>query len=380
MRLIILGLAAALAGCSALPVVQPAEEAWLLAAAAAPDVDPATAHVEVPDEESLLALTPQMQRFAEDAVAGLSNDNSRLRALLRAIVDPRQLGLQFDQTVTYTATQAFEHARANCLSFAALFIAMARHVDLDAHFNEVDVPPVWDMHGRDTLVLYKHVNALVSAGRGRWMAIDVFPEEYDISFPQRKISDRQATAQYYNNLAMGFLREDHLGAARRHLARAIAIAPDTSYLWGNLGASYRRAGQDAAAELAFVKAINIDPRDHVASSNAARLFADTGRPEIASRLERRAARFRKQNPYYRYRQALDAMAADQYASAKHHALAAIHLYGNEHRFHFLLGAVYRQLGDRERARQSFVRAIELADGEQASQYGRKMEMLMSAAL
>jgi len=379
MRLLIFAFAAALAGCSALPVVQPAQEAWLLADAAASESDPTTADEDIPEEESLLALTPQMKQFAESAVAGVSSDNSRIRALLQAIVDPKRLGLKFDETVTYSAAESFEYRRANCLSFSALFVAMARHVGVEAHFNEVDVPPVWGLHD-DMLVMYKHINALVSGGHGRWMAIDLYPSEYDISYPQRQISDQLATAQYYNNLAVDFLRENRLGAARRYLARAIAIAPGISYLWGNLGASYQRGGEHTAAELAFLKAIRLEPRDHVASSNAARLFADIGQREIAEQLQRRAARFRQQNPYYRYRQALDALAADQYGSARQHALAAIQLYGKEHRFHFLLGAVYRQLGDRERARQSFVRAIELADDEQASKYGRKMEMLMSASL
>lgn len=250
MRAIVLVLALAFAGCSALPSATPAQEARLLAAAAAPGGDP----VDMPEQESLLALTPRMKRFAETAVAGFSTQSSAVRALLQSIIDPRQLGLQFDETATFNAAQAFEQARANCLSFTALFVAMARHVGLETYFNEVDVPPVWGIDGHDTFVLYKHVNALVRVGAGRWQVIDLYPEEYDISYPQRKISDRQATAQYYNNLAMDWLRADRPAAARRYLAKAIEIAPEISYLWGNLGVSYWRSGQPAAAELAFVKA------------------------------------------------------------------------------------------------------------------------------
>jgi predicted RNA polymerase sigma factor len=55
-------------------------------------------------------------------------------------------------------------------------------------------------------------------------------------------------------------------------------------------------------------------------------------------------------------------------------------YRKEHRFHFALGAVHRQLGEEERARASFERAIELADDEQAAEYQCKSELLKSAPL
>lgn len=381
MRLLVLGLATLIAGCTALPRVTPAEEAWLLTGAALHHVDGAALGADVPDMDSLLALTPEMERFAEKAVAGRWTNGGKVRALLEALLSPKQLGLRYDETATYSAAEAFTRVRANCLSFGALFIALARHVGVEADFNEVDVPPVWNMHDTDTLVLYKHVNVLVRTGPGNREVVDFNPEVYDTSYPQRKISDRVAAAQYYNNLAIELLLKNEPVLARRHLVRAISLAPGLSYLWGNLGSAYRRAGQIKAAELAFVKAINVEPSDYVAIGNVARVFAETGQLEIAKRLERRAGHFQKRNPYYRYREALNAFANRDYETAKRHALAAIRLYYKEHRFHFLLGTTYRQLGDQERARQSLDRAIALtSDDDQASRYRREAEMLMSARL
>lgn len=368
-----------LAGCSGLPAiggVSPEDEQWLLAGA---DL-PGAAELPVPDAGTgeLMALTPEMKEFAERAVRGHAADMHRVTALLSAIVHPGSLGLVYDQNATFTAREAFAHARANCLSFTALFVALARHVGLDANFLEVDVPPAWNLRGHDTLVLYRHISATVRVAPGRWKVVDIFPEEYDPSYPQRIISDDSAAAQYHNNLAMEQMLAGQLAVAQRHLARALEIEPGLSYLWGNLGALYRRAGRLRAAELSLVKAMRVNPRDFVAIGNAAGLYADTGRPEMAADLERLAAYFRKQNPYYRYQQGLEALGEGRYEEAKEHALAAIRLHDREHRFHFLLGAVYREMGEQELAQENFARAIELTtDREQAARYRTKMDALMS---
>lgn len=381
MRFFCLVLTAMLAGCSGVPArenVTPAEETWILNGAGLWN---RSGGEQALPEESVLVLTDRMKRFAETMTAGQSTDRAKVRALFQAILSPGLLGLQYNTDATYTAAQAFEKAQANCLSFTLMLIAMARHLGLRAEFNEVDVPPVWGMQDLDTLVLYKHVNAIFSLNSGGKQVADLAMEEYDTSYQQRTIPDRLAVAQHYNNRAMEYLFEGRFDDAQRYLAKAISIDSKVSYFWSNLGAVYGRAGQLRAAEIAYWKAMQTDPGDYAAISNAARLFAQTGKTGLAEKLERRAAYYRQRNPYYRYKQGLDALAKMDYESAREHAQAAIRAYDKEHRFHFLLGAAYRQLGDWERAQSSFERAIALTfDDKQAGMYRRKMEMLMSARL
>lgn len=374
-------LSAILAACSGLPSgenVTADEVKWILEGGGLRDDRSDT---EALPEDTVMQVTDRMRHFAETMAVGERTDRARVRALLYAIVSPDQLGLQYDEAATYTAAGAFENARANCLSFTLMFVAMARHLGLRVEFNEVDVPPIWDMQDQDTLVLYRHVNTIVNLEHGRRQIIDLNMEEYDTSYQQRIISDRLAEAQYYNNRAMEHLFEGRYGDAQRYLAKAIAIDSKVSYFWSNLGAVFRRAGLLRAAEVAYWVALDVDPRDFVAISNAARLFAQTGKPELARQLERRAAYHRRGNPYYRYKQGLDALARMDYTAAKEHAEAAIRAYNKEHRFYFLLGTAYRELGDGERAQAHFDRAIELtSDSDQVSRYRRKMGMLMSARI
>ena len=378
MRLSFLGVVMLLAGCSTLPSVTPADEAWLLGGITLPGPAAEVTEATVPPEDHLLAITPEMQRFAEEAVAGASTPRGKVRALLEAIIDPARLGLRFAEDATYGAAEVFERRRADCLSFTALFVALSRHVGLDAKFNEVDVPPVWDLSDSGTLIRYRHMNALIRLGPEHWQVVDILPEDYDSSFPQRPVSDREALAQYYNNLAVQFLLQDRLREAQQHLVRAIELAPRTSHLWGNLGSTYRRAGEAHAAKLAYVKAMRLDPEDETAIKNAARALAADGDTRLARALAHRMTQVQRRNPYDRYREGLEALAEGRYESALRHARAAIRLYAREHRFHYLLGLVHERLGNTEAARESFERAIELASGERAQRYQRRLETLLSA--
>jgi Flp pilus assembly protein TadD len=370
-----------LSGCATAPVagrLSAAEEAWLLEGASLLADDGSATRL--PDEP-LLVISPEMEKFAEAAVEGHRAHRNRIRALLAALVSPGVLGITYDAAAALTPMETFRQRRANCLSFTMLYVLLARHVGLRAAFNEVDVPPIWDMKNSETLLLYKHVNAILKTEWHKRQVIDLDMEEYDFSYPQREISDRLAEAQYFNNRAMEYMFEGRLSDARRYVAKAISLEPGVSYFWGNLGSLYWRAGDTRAAELAFRKAMDVDPADSTAISNAARLYATLGQVEIARQLEEQVAYHRHRNPYYRYQQGLNAFVEGDFDSAREHALAAIDAHGREHRFHFLLGAAYSQLGDQARARESFDRAVELSiDDEQISLYRHKIDVLLSARL
>jgi Flp pilus assembly protein TadD len=381
MKALLILLPLAVAGCGTMPAgggLSDAEEAWLLDGATLREGGVTSRAL--PDD-AVLAITPEMERFAEDAVRGHGNERNRIKALLTALVSPALRGITYDPAATFTPEETFRKGRANCLSFTTLYVLLARHVRLRAAFNEVDVPPIWDMQSPDTLLLYRHVNALVRPERDRRQVIDLDMEEYDSSYPQREIPDSLAAAQYFNNRAMELMFSDQLADAQRYLAKAISLEPGVSYFWGNLGSLYRRAGDRRAAELAFRKALRVYPVDPAAISNASRLYMELGRTDIARQLEEQVANHRRRNPYYRYQQGLNAFVEGDYESAKSHALAAISAHHREHRFHFLLGVAFAQLGDQKRARDSFDQAISLsADGKQASLYRHKIDVLLSKHL
>lgn len=330
-------------------------------------------------EKDLLSLSPEMKKFADSIKYSTVSDEWALRELVNAIHHNGYMGIKFAPEATYTAQEAFLHGKANCLAFTKVVVALARHMGLRASFNEVDTPSVWDLQNESTLVLYKHVNAVIRLRDGTRHVVDINMEDYDISYSQRKISDKLAGAQYYNNRAMELLSSDNHFDAFRYLVRALELAPRASYLWSNLGSIYRRAGKLNAAELAYRVAIQEDPGNHLAISNAARLYRQLGDTDRAEKLLAKAERFRKNNPYYRYKLAMKSYLKNDFDSAMENIHAAIKLYKKEHRFYFLLGAIYRHAGDYDRAEENLDKAIDLSFiPEQRSIYLRKKELLLSS--
>jgi Flp pilus assembly protein TadD len=177
---------------------------------------------------------------------------------------------------------------------------------------------------------------------------------------------------------MEFLQQGDAIRAFPYLARAIELEPKQSYVWNNLGSLYERAGNLHAARLAFEVALSERRGDLVAMSNASRVYQALGDTARADDLARRVATFRLSNPYFRYLQAMDAFRQQDYQKARDEVAAAIRLYRPEHRFHFLLGAIYERLGLHEQARASMREALTLTrDEKQIARYRDKMERLFA---
>ncbi|NKB37345.1 MAG: tetratricopeptide repeat protein [Gammaproteobacteria bacterium] len=257
-------------------------------------------------------------------------------------------------------------------------MAMGRYLNMDVQFNEVDVPPIWDLGNGNTMILNKHINAMVTRIGSRHV-IDLNIDEYEPTYEQRYIDDRLALAQHYNNKAMGFLVENDHVQALRFLRKALHMEPSVSYLWNNLGSLYRRAGNLQAAELSYLAAIEADEDDLIALSNVTRLYEETDNPELAAYYEEQAREFRLQNPYFIYSMAQKAFVESDYESAQEHISDAIDLNNKEHRFYFLMGAIYQKTGDVNLANDNFNKALELSsDPKQQNRYRSKMNRLTAA--
>lgn len=326
--------------------------------------------------EPLISVNDNMREFIRVYVPVRANQTAKLRALVYAATHPGLLGFRYDPQATYTAAEAYQQQRGNCLAFSALFIALAREVGLKASFNEVEVPPDWDLLGENTFVRYRHVNVLVQLPSGRQI-VDLRLMDYDTEFPQRRIGDRLAQAQYYNNRGMTLLGQGRYREAFPYMRRALELAPETDYLWNNLGSLYRRAGSLAEAELAYRQALRLNPHQQLALSNLSRLYLQTGDRERAAVYAEEVKRFRLANPYYRFYRAQTAVDAGDFDEAREHIQQAIRSEPKEPRFHSLAADIYRALGLTDKAWESRERAARLG-AETAFAPVRRPDALASA--
>jgi tetratricopeptide (TPR) repeat protein len=366
----------ALAGCVSLPpqpTISADDIAWVLAGA---DLLPASSEAAPEDLQLLLHVTDEMRRFAENATRNKSSIAGKTRALAAAMGAAQGLHLQYDSNATLTAEQAFTQRRANCLSYTLLFVALAREVGIPAQFNEVDVPPIWDLGDDKVSLLYKHVNARIELTRPFSQIIDVSAGEYDPGFEQRVISDDVAQAQFYNNRAVEMRLQQRYADALRYQLRALELSPDTDYLWSNLASLYLLQGSPRAARIAVTRALTLDASSMISHDVAAQVYEQLGERRLAAYFHNRAQQFLDLNPYYHYQLALAALNQHDEKLAYNETRRAVLLYPRDHRFFFLLAVVLERLGEKKLAGQSMQTAIKLApDALQQDRYKSKFAQL-----
>lgn len=309
-------------------------------------------------DDHILALTPDMRYFVGEHVPAALSEQARLRYLVDALVRPSQLGLDYAPGITLTAAETFDAQQGDCLSLSALFVAMAREAKLDVYFNEVSVPPSWEMLSASSSAIYKHINA-VAVVDGRPQVIDFSVDIYDYRYPQKRVDDNIAAAQYYSNLGVKQLNGGSPAQAYAYFRRALHLGPDEAYIWGNLGVLLRREDLLDAAEMAFRKALSLNPEEAASLANLARLYRSEGRREEARRLEAVIAERQRDNPFWHYSRARQAFEQGHFDDALASIRRAIRLDRKEYRFYQFAAVIYRRQGDLRKYEEFGLRAAKI---------------------
>ena len=321
-----------------------------------------------------MTLSPAMKNLVAAYVPNDIRPERQLDKLFDVLRYDPDYAVEYDSNATFTAQEVFELRRANCLSFSAMFIALAREAGLQANFQEVDLPPEWDALSDDTLVQYRHVNVRVRWGRSGEGVVDFRMDRYSETFPQRIITDEHGLAQYYSNISMQNMVEGNLDLAYVAAYRAINVDPTQSFIWSNMGIIQRRLGNLEAAEVAYRQALTLDPHDISASNNLAILYEVQGKDALAEQMRRYSEANKLNNPYYRYALAQHAYRNGDYDQALSQINVAMRKQSREHRFYFLRGLSLWHIGESESAILNVKRAIRMArEGEPVQRYEQQLE-------
>ncbi len=335
-------LAAAVGGCAALGGGLPVAGLPALEhAGRTVTVDDVAEQVHTPE---LLATDAAMREFVQRYTEGIVHPRQRLLALHRAVRGQATLGIRYDPLAEGTATQAFHRTTANCLSYATLFVALAREAGLSADYQWVTVRPQWTRQGERVLVRM-HVNTAVSVGRGDSFMVDIDPVPTGNITGTRRLSDADAAALYHSNIAMQALAALQVEDAWLHSVRALQLGPALPYLWVNLGAVYRYAGQHAAAERSYLRALELDPGNHSAMNNLVVLYRMDGRDTALAYWEERVASYRDANPYFHAWRGDQAAQSGDWRSARDHYQRALELAPEDSRLLHALGLAHAELDE-----------------------------------
>jgi Flp pilus assembly protein TadD len=322
----------------------------------------------------VLEVTPRMRQFLEQYVLAYDNEKTRTSLLTLAVQDKGILGFHYNEAQTLTAAEAFERRSGNCVAFANLFIALAREAGLEAHYQEVHIEPEWSNRG-DTLLVTKHINVLVKGAFDSYM-IDVSGQKISFDSPRRLMNDNEARAMYFNNLGAEALIQEEWPTAYAYFTRAIETAPALPDAWSNLGVLLARNGQANDAEFAYLRALELNPREMAAMGNLHDIYVEQGRVQEAKQLDRRVERYRQENPYYLLQLSEEAMLEGDLELARKRLLKAISMKSNEHLLHFALARVDFLSGDLAAAEAGLEKARELAPPEALAEYQYPLEELV----
>ena len=328
----------------------------------------------IPDP-GMFELDDEMRAFVAEHVDGSRAGRERMRRLLSAMIESGLMSLDYDDAKTKTARQTFHDRVGNCMSFTALFVALAREADLDVTFQTVEVPPIWYADS-DLVILNNHVNALVKQNFGSRVVVDFNVTELKGDYETREVSDEYALALYYNNVAMDALRKGDLEPSFRLLKKSIETYPGIADNWANLGVIYSRSNEDAHAIAAYMKALDLDRKHRTSLTNLTAIYKDRGDYERAEYFARQVRRYQDQNPYYHYYNALAAYNNGDLETAEERLARAIELKDTEHKFFQLQGLIAERHGDRKTALESFEQALDLAVYSDARRvYDNKISLL-----
>jgi Flp pilus assembly protein TadD len=326
-------------------------------------------------DPGIFELDDEMRAFVAEHVDDSRAGRERMRRLLSAMIESGLMSLDYDDAKTKTARQTFHDRVGNCMSFTALFVALAREADLDVAFQTVEVPPIWYADS-DLVILNNHVNALVKQSFGSRVVVDFNVTELKGDYETREVSDEYALALYYNNVAMDALRRGDLEQSFRLLKKSIETYPDIAGNWANLGVIYSRSSEDDYAIAAYMKALDLDVKHRPSLTNLASIYQARGDPERAEYFARQVRRYQDQNPYYHYYHALAAYNDGDLETAEQRLARAIDLKDTEHKFFQLQGLIAERHGDRQMALDSFEQALDLAVFSDARRmYDNKISLL-----
>ena len=308
-----------------------------------------------------LGVSASMKRFIRNYAPEDMANGRKAWNLAYATLDPMLLNFNYDSSLTLTAADTFDRRTGNCLGFSSMFVAMAREAGLKAWFQEVKVPPEWTSIN-ETLLVSMHVNAVVQDALSEYV-VDVTGAKRSEWVRIRRLSDAEAEAQYYNNHGADALVKNDLARAFAYLVKAIRTAPDTSYIWSNLGVVYKRNGQLEDAKQAYYTALEINPAETVALNNLHRIYVEEGDLVRAEKIRSKVERHRRKNPYYLYHLSAQAVEEQHYDDAIKLLNRALKMNGEVYQFHYALARSLFLAGDDKAAQRSLDRAIQLAPPE-----------------
>lgn len=311
-------------------------------------VETVTLGVEIDDPQSeLLYLGDEIKRELSARIDPDWSNRRKSIELSEFLFGESEQRIRYDPMRSEPAAGTYEAKRGNCLSVSSLYVAAARHLGIDSRFETVELSPSWAQEAVTT-IRYEHI---VASGlvNGKIYVVDVLSSARSNALPRTRITDEQALALYYSNLAVEALIPGGLDTSFDYLRRAIRLWPENSNIWNNVGAVYRRTGDAEMAEASFVYALILDRYNYSALANLTRHYLMEGQADQADQYMKEVRRYYRRNPYYHIQLAAMQIDGGNVDAARENLERAAKLQRDDPALHTALADSYARLGDMNRS-------------------------------
>ena len=325
------------------------------------------------ETHDILALNQATKDYLDLKVAHLTSRSDKVLYLHDLLFTAEGRNIRYDSSETKTAQQTFDSGSGDCVSLANLFVAAARHIGLKARYQKVDTPLNWEQD-ESFLVIPGHMNVSVFISPTTQATVELVSTYLYSDAKNKKITDKQAFAEYYSNKGVEFLsRGDYINAISL-LRKATDVDKKLDFAWSNLGVAYKFNGQFEAAEHAYHKSLKLNSRRLATVKNLYLLYREMGRDYSA--IQKKVERYIKKNPYSLAKTAELYFQDNYFEQAKGLYLKAIKKKPDEERFHHGLAKTYYMLGDLENATLAQQKAVALATEKNKTLYISKLNHLL----
>ncbi len=309
--------------------------------------------------ETVFALDPEVVRSLRLDDGASRSTERRLDLLVARLYGTNGIRLSYASGHTTGASETWHNKRGDCLSLTILAYASARYLGIDAHMQEVRVPPSIDR--RDGVdFINGHVNVVVRHGdevriNGQSFGAGSLIIDFEPQIGTRRsgqwLTDKAIMARYYNNRATEYLVQKDEVRAYAYYRAAIETAPAFGPAFGNLAQLYARHGLLSAAEQLLRQAIALGGPSYSPLRTLHALLLAQGRSAEAQHYAELLAKTQDEDPYYWMGLGLAALREGRNGAAISALERAASLTTGFEELHFHLGVAYWRDGQHAAARR-----------------------------
>lgn len=260
--------------------------------------------VEVINEDEIFLLSNDQQNEFLDYFNQHTQQGFKSHRIIETFLEKRLANFTY-YGETFIAEKAMRLNKGNCMSLAILTTALARLVELDYSYREVNTLPVFEKHN-NLLLSSSHVQTVIYDPNFTpkkntlyiskpSIVIDYFPNQSNRA--GQKFKFKNFLSMYYRNIASDALLNDNLDLAFIYANKGFEVDSSSIPMVNFLAILHKRKGDLKTAESIYKIGLRSEKHNLALLSNYIVLLQNQERFEEADIVEQSLKELNDPNPY-----------------------------------------------------------------------------------